>query len=189
MHHSTVLHDPRAVSTPSQLAEQLAHRQRQRRIAIAAQRGQLSEPPAKSGAELIEEWRERQRAIPIPVNVEEAPQVSVAVVDAIPTFATIAQVQRAVAKFYDIGLNELFSIRRTAQVVRRRQIAMYLCRVVTQRSMPEIARRFGGMDHTTILHAVNKISGLVATDAALASEIGSIKAVLLGDTACSEASE
>lgn len=189
MHHSTVLHDPKAVTTPLQLAEQLAHRDRQQRIALAARRAKVVDEPLKPGAELIEEWRERQKQIPLPATVEEAPEVSPATVEVMPTFPTIAKVQREVAKFYDIGLNELFSIRRTAAVVRRRQIAMYLCRVVTQRSMPEIARRFGGMDHTTILHAVNKIGGLVATDAALASEVGSIKAIILGDAACSEASE
>jgi chromosomal replication initiator protein len=64
-------------------------------------------------------------------------------------------------------------------VVRPRQIAMYLAKVLTPRSLPEIGRRFGGRDHTTVLHAVRKISGLVTTEAALAEEIELLKRMLL----------
>jgi chromosomal replication initiator protein len=60
-------------------------------------------------------------------------------------------------------------------VVRPRQVAMYLAKTLTLRSLPEIGRRFGGRDHTTVLHAVRKIEGLVAKDVALSEEVESLK--------------
>jgi len=60
-------------------------------------------------------------------------------------------------------------------VVRPRQVAMYLAKTLTLRSLPEIGRRFGGRDHTTVLHAVRKIENLVGTDSALAEEIELLK--------------
>jgi chromosomal replication initiator protein len=67
------------------------------------------------------------------------------------------------------------SSRRTANVVRPRQVAMYLAKILTLRSLPEIGRRFGGRDHTTVLHAVRKIETLAGNDSALAEEIESLK--------------
>jgi chromosomal replication initiator protein len=67
------------------------------------------------------------------------------------------------------------SSRRTANVVRPRQVAMYLAKQLTLRSLPEIGRRFGGRDHTTVLHAVRKIENLVHTDTSLAEEIEILK--------------
>ena len=65
--------------------------------------------------------------------------------------------------------------RRTANVVRPRQVAMYLAKTLTLRSLPEIGRRFGGRDHTTVLHAVRKIEALVSKDIALSEEVESLK--------------
>jgi len=62
--------------------------------------------------------------------------------------------------------------------VRPRQIAMYLAKTLTLRSLPEIGRRFGGRDHTTVLHAVRKIEGLVSGDKVLAEEIEVLKRML-----------
>ncbi|MEO1747668.1 MAG: helix-turn-helix domain-containing protein, partial [Pseudomonadota bacterium] len=70
-----------------------------------------------------------------------------------------------------IPKNEMLSNRRTRTVVRPRQIAMYLAKIMTLRSLPEIGRRFGGRDHTTILHAVRKVEELKGGDAKLAKEI------------------
>ena len=70
------------------------------------------------------------------------------------------------------------SSRRTANVVRPRQIAMYLAKTLTLRSLPEIGRRFGGRDHTTVLHAVRKIENLSDTDKVLADEIETLKRML-----------
>ena len=73
---------------------------------------------------------------------------------------------------------DLLSSRRTANVVRPRQIAMYLAKMLTPRSLPEIGRRFGGRDHTTVLHAVRKIEALVDGDKALAEEIELLKRLI-----------
>jgi chromosomal replication initiator protein len=87
----------------------------------------------------------------------------------------IEDIQRVVARQYNVSRADLLSSRRTANVVRPRQVAMYLAKVLTLRSLPEIGRRFGGRDHTTVLHAVRKIEGLVGSDGALAEEIEVLK--------------
>jgi chromosomal replication initiator protein len=80
-----------------------------------------------------------------------------------------------VARQYNVSRADLLSSRRTANVVRPRQVAMYLAKLLTLRSLPEIGRRFGGRDHTTVLHAVRKIENLVNTDTSLAEEIEVLK--------------
>src|SRR5262249_39146366 len=75
----------------------------------------------------------------------------------------------------NVSRADLLSSRRTANVVRPRQVAMYLAKTLTLRSLPEIGRRFGGRDHTTVLHAVRKIENLVGNDAMLADEIEVLK--------------
>ena len=87
----------------------------------------------------------------------------------------IEEIQRIVSRHYNVSRGDLLSARRTANVVRPRQVAMYLAKTMTLRSLPEIGRRFGGRDHTTVLHAVRKIELLVANDTALAAEIESLK--------------
>jgi chromosomal replication initiator protein len=95
-----------------------------------------------------------------------------------PKRVKIEDIQRTVALQYNVSRSDLLSSRRTANVVRPRQIAMYLAKTLTLRSLPEIGRRFGGRDHTTVLHAVRKIEGLVNTDTALGEEIGLLKRLL-----------
>src|SRR5499433_2843393 len=95
-----------------------------------------------------------------------------------PKRVKIEDIQRIVARQYNVSRADLLSSRRTANVVRPRQIAMYLAKALTLRSLPEIGRRFGGRDHTTVLHAVRKIEGLVDTDATLAEEIELLKRLL-----------
>jgi chromosomal replication initiator protein len=90
----------------------------------------------------------------------------------------IEEIQRIVARHYNVSRSDLLSSRRTANVVRPRQIAMYLAKTLTLRSLPEIGRRFGGRDHTTVLHAVRKIEALIGTDNILAAEIESLKGQL-----------
>ncbi len=92
-----------------------------------------------------------------------------------PKRVKIEDIQRVVARQYNVSRADLLSSRRTANVVRPRQVAMYLAKTLTLRSLPEIGRRFGGRDHTTVLHAVRKIENLVSTDSALAEEIELLK--------------
>jgi chromosomal replication initiator protein len=92
-----------------------------------------------------------------------------------PKRVKIEDIQRVVARQYNVSRADLLSSRRTANVVRPRQVAMYLAKTLTLRSLPEIGRRFGGRDHTTVLHAVRKIEGLVGNDTMLADEIEVLK--------------
>ncbi|MFS8036393.1 chromosomal replication initiator protein DnaA [Xanthobacter sp. AM11] len=96
-----------------------------------------------------------------------------------PKRVRVDDILRIVSKHYNVTRADLLSQRRTATVVKPRQIAMYLAKTLTLRSLPEIGRRFGGRDHTTVLHAVRKIDGLVATDRALAEEIEVLKRLVL----------
>ncbi len=92
-----------------------------------------------------------------------------------PKRVKIEDIQRVVARQYNVSRSDLLSSRRTANVVRPRQVAMYLAKTLTLRSLPEIGRRFGGRDHTTVLHAVRKIESLVGNDMTLAEEIEILK--------------
>ena len=90
----------------------------------------------------------------------------------------IEDIQRIVSKHFNVTRADLNSARRTRTIVRPRQIAMFLCKVMTPRSLPEIGRHFGNRDHTTVLHAVRKIENLTHTDTALADEIELLKRML-----------
>jgi len=92
-----------------------------------------------------------------------------------PKRIKIEDIQRVVARQYNVSRSDLLSSRRTANVVRPRQVAMYLAKTLTLRSLPEIGRRFGGRDHTTVLHAVRKIEALVSKDIALSDEVELLK--------------
>lgn len=91
-----------------------------------------------------------------------------------------ANIQRVVAEHFKVTVADILSPRRTANVVRPRQIAMYLTKVLTLRSLPEIGRRFGGRDHTTVLWAVHKIGGQVETDPETAALIETLTIKLKG---------
>jgi chromosomal replication initiator protein len=95
-----------------------------------------------------------------------------------PRRVKIEDIQRVVAKHYNVSRADILSSRRTQTVVRPRQIAMFLSKQLTLRSLPEIGRRFGGRDHTTVLHAVRKIDDLATKDVALAEEIELLKRLL-----------
>ena len=90
----------------------------------------------------------------------------------------IEDIQKVVARHYNVSKNDLLSNRRTRVIVRPRQIAMYLAKMLTPRSLPEIGRRFGGRDHTTVLHAVRKIEGMIKEDTKLAHEIELLKRLI-----------
>ena len=91
----------------------------------------------------------------------------------------IEDIQKIVARQFNVSKNDLLSNRRTRVIVRPRQIAMYLAKVMTPRSLPEIGRRFGGRDHTTVLHAVRKIESMTSDDQTLAHEIELLKRLIL----------
>ncbi|TAN08324.1 MAG: chromosomal replication initiator protein DnaA, partial [Rhizobiaceae bacterium] len=95
-----------------------------------------------------------------------------------PKRVRIEDIQRIVARHYNVSKTELLSNRRTRTIVKPRQVAMYLSKVMTPRSLPEIGRRFGGRDHTTVLHAVRKIEDQSGADTSLAQEIELLKRLI-----------
>jgi chromosomal replication initiator protein len=95
-----------------------------------------------------------------------------------PKRVKIEDIQKRVAIHYNVSRADLLSSRRTAAVVMPRQIAMFLAKSLTLRSLPEIGRRFGGRDHTTVLHAVRKIDKLCNTNSALKDELELLKRTL-----------
>jgi len=95
-----------------------------------------------------------------------------------PKRVKIEDIQKLVASHYSVTRADILSSRRTAIVVKPRQVAMYLAKALTLRSLPEIGRRFGGRDHTTVLHAVRKIEGLCSGDSALREELELLKRML-----------
>lgn len=92
-----------------------------------------------------------------------------------PRRIKIEDIQRAVAQHFNVSKSDLLSARRNRSIVRPRQIAMYLSKHMTPRSLPEIGRRFGGRDHTTVLHAVRKIEELIAADGTVARDVDMLK--------------
>ena len=84
---------------------------------------------------------------------------------------TIDEIQRRVAEHFNIKMAEMTSSRRARIVARPRQVAMYLAKQLTSRSLPEIGRKFGGRDHTTVMHAVKKIEELTRGDRAFAEDV------------------
>ncbi|MDR1034672.1 MAG: chromosomal replication initiator protein DnaA [Holosporales bacterium] len=84
---------------------------------------------------------------------------------------TIDSIQRKVCEYYGVKLSDLISSRRHKAVTTARQIAMYLCKSLTTRSLPDIGKGFGGKDHSTVIHAVKKIKDLIANDKAFSADL------------------
>lgn len=91
---------------------------------------------------------------------------------------SIEDIQRKIADFYKLDPREFQSSQRSRRVARPRQVAMFLAREITSRSLPEIGRRFGGRDHTTVLHACRRIAELCNEDPTFKQEIDFLKRVL-----------
>jgi chromosomal replication initiator protein len=91
---------------------------------------------------------------------------------------TIEEIQKKVAEHYNVKLADMHSPRRARAVARPRQVAMYLAKQLTTRSLPEIGRKFGGRDHTTVIHAVRKIEELRAGDPILSEDVELLKRLL-----------
>lgn len=93
---------------------------------------------------------------------------------------TVDKIQRAAAKQFGISMEEMLSKRRARAIARPRQVAMYLSKMLTTRSLPDIGRRFGGRDHTTVIHAVKRIDKLRAEDSGLNTNIETLLETLKG---------
>jgi len=93
---------------------------------------------------------------------------------------TIDEIMRQVSDYYNLRMAEILSARRARDIARPRQVAMYLSKQMTSRSLPEIGRKFGGRDHTTVMHAVRKIEDLRRTDSTLDDDINRLSHLLEG---------
>ncbi|MBA3911784.1 MAG: chromosomal replication initiator protein DnaA [Rhodobacter sp.] len=93
---------------------------------------------------------------------------------------SIEEIQRKVAEHYNIRLSDMIGPKRLRNIARPRQVAMYLAKQLTPRSLPEIGRRFGGRDHTTIMHGVRKIEELMSTDSQLSDDLQLLRRLLQG---------
>ncbi|MEA1677739.1 chromosomal replication initiator protein DnaA [Nitrospirillum sp. BR 11163] len=93
---------------------------------------------------------------------------------------TIEEIQKKVAEHYNIRLADMSSARRARAVARPRQVAMYLSKQLTARSLPEIGRKFGDRDHTTVMHAVRKVEELCATDPTFSEDVELLRRMLEG---------
>jgi len=93
---------------------------------------------------------------------------------------TIDEIQKRVAEHYNIRMADMHSARRARAVARPRQVAMYLAKQLTPRSLPEIGRKFGGRDHTTVIHAVRKVEELFAYDGTFREDVEMLRRLLQG---------
>jgi chromosomal replication initiator protein len=113
-----------------------------------------------------------------PVTLEGAQEVLHDILRAHDRRVTIEEIQRKVAEHYNIRLTDMSSARRARNVARPRQVAMYLAKQLTSRSLPEIGRRFGNRDHTTVMHAVARVAELMQQDAAFAEDVELLRRML-----------
>ena len=113
-----------------------------------------------------------------PITLETTQDVLHDVLRANDRKVTIEEIQKRVAEHFNIRLSEMYSSRRARAVARPRQIAMYLAKQLTARSLPEIGRKFGGRDHTTVMHAVKKVEELKATDNGFGEDVELLRRML-----------
>ncbi|MFZ4761315.1 MAG: chromosomal replication initiator protein DnaA [Alphaproteobacteria bacterium] len=113
-----------------------------------------------------------------PVTLETCQEVLRDLLRANDRRLSIDEIQRKVAEHYNIRVADMFSERRSRAIARPRQIAMYLCKMLTAKSLPEIGRKFGGRDHTTVMHAVRKIEELMESEAGVAEDVELLRRAL-----------
>jgi chromosomal replication initiator protein len=117
-----------------------------------------------------------------PVTLEATQEVLHDILKAYERRVTIDEIQKKVAEHYNMRLTDMFSARRARNVARPRQVAMYLAKQLTSRSLPEIGRKFGNRDHTTVMHAVSRVGQLIEVDPAFAEDVELLRRMLEGGT-------
>jgi chromosomal replication initiator protein len=115
-----------------------------------------------------------------PITIESTQEVLHDLLRANDRRVTIEEIQKKVAEHFNVKLADMHSARRARAVARPRQVAMYLAKQLTTRSLPEIGRKFGGRDHTTVMHAVRKIDELRAVDSGFSEDIDLLRRMLEG---------
>jgi chromosomal replication initiator protein len=112
------------------------------------------------------------------VTMDTAQEVLHDVLRAHDRKVTIDEIQKRVAEHYHMRLGDMSSARRARAVARPRQVAMYLAKQLTSRSLPEIGKRFGNRDHTTVMHAVSRVTELIGADAGFAEDVELLRKML-----------
>ena len=160
--------------TPSQAVFHERHKAIHRRIEMAADRAHWN---AKAKAD-----RARVSVQTSAVAICHAPEPVTAPAQREPWFRiigmgapSIREIRQVVGDFYGLTVHDMTSVRRKARLVRGRQVAMYMARILTNRSYPEIGRLFGDIDHTSVMFAVKKIEKLLDADPDIAREIAELK--------------
>ena len=116
-----------------------------------------------------------------PVTLESAEHIIRDLMRGIePRRIKVEDILRVVSKHFGVSKNDILSQRRHRSIVWPRQVGMFLAKAMTARSLPEIGRRFGGRDHTTVLHAIRKIDGELQGNSRLRAEIEELKKMLAG---------
>jgi chromosomal replication initiator protein len=113
-----------------------------------------------------------------PVTLESTQEVLRDVLKAQDRRVTIEEIQKRVAEHYHLRLAEMSSARRARNVARPRQVAMYLAKQLTSRSLPEIGRKFGNRDHTTVMHACTRVAEIMGVDAGFAEDVELLRRML-----------
>ena len=113
-----------------------------------------------------------------PITLESTQEVLRDVLKAQDRRVTIEEIQKRVAEHYHLRLSEMSSARRARNVARPRQVAMYLAKQLTMRSLPEIGRKFGNRDHTTVMHACSRVTEIMGVDAAFAEDVELLRRML-----------
>lgn len=113
-----------------------------------------------------------------PITLETTQDVLKDLLRANDKRVSIEDIQKSVAEFFHIKVSDMHSARRSVAVARPRQIAMYIAKQLTTRSLPEIGRKFGGKDHTTVMHAVKRIEELMQGDIELKNDVELLKRML-----------
>ncbi|MEJ1979006.1 MAG: chromosomal replication initiator protein DnaA [Acetobacteraceae bacterium] len=113
-----------------------------------------------------------------PVTLESTQEVLHDILKAHDRRVTIEEIQKKVAEHWNIRLADMSSARRARAVARPRQVAMYLAKQLTSRSLPEIGRKFGNRDHTTVMHAVARVTEIMGVDAGFAEDVELLRRML-----------
>ena len=112
------------------------------------------------------------------VNIDMAQECLADILRSSERKVTIEEIIRKVADHYNLRMSDMISARRSRTIARPRQLAMFLAKNLTSKSLPEIGRRFGGRDHTTVIHAVKKIEELKNKDLQIAEEVEILRRML-----------
>jgi chromosomal replication initiator protein len=112
------------------------------------------------------------------ITLETAQEVLHDILKSLERRVTIEEIQRKVAEHYSMRLTDMSSPRRSRAVARPRQIALYLAKQLTSRSLPEIGRKFGNRDHTTVMHAVSRVGELMERDGSFAEDVELLRRLL-----------